>query len=59
MEAIILNDGRQIQQQVVQLLIDYGADVNIPDNKNISPLQHAQAKDFHEILQLLKQAGAK
>ncbi|MET4560283.1 ankyrin repeat protein [Lysinibacillus parviboronicapiens] len=59
MEAIILNDGRQTQQQVVQLLIDYGADVNIPDNKNISPLQHAQAKDFHEILQLLKQAGAK
>ncbi|QDQ02583.1 hypothetical protein FOH38_20160 [Lysinibacillus fusiformis] len=58
-EAIILNDGNKTQQQVVQLLIAHGANVNIPDSKNVSPLQHAKAKDFHEIVQLLMQAGAK
>lgn len=58
-EAIILNDGNQRQQQVVQLLIAHGANVKIADNKNISPLQHAKAKGFHEIVQILLQAGAK
>lgn len=32
-EAIILNDGNKTQQQVVQLLIAHGANVNIPDSK--------------------------
>lgn len=58
-EAIILNDGSKNQQQTVQLLIDHGADVNIPDNNNVTPLQHAQEKGFKEIEQILLQAGAK
>ncbi|USK36194.1 ankyrin repeat domain-containing protein [Bacillus sp. F19] len=59
LEAIILNDGDEKQQQTVQLLIDYGADVNIPDKNNVTPLQHAREKGFKEIEKILLKAGAK
>ncbi|MES1039936.1 ankyrin repeat domain-containing protein [Peribacillus simplex] len=59
LEAIILNDGDGKQQQTVQLLIDHGADVNIPDNSSMTPLQHAREKGFKEIEQILLSAGAK
>ncbi|MFO1445125.1 ankyrin repeat domain-containing protein [Bacillus sp. Bva_UNVM-123] len=58
-EAIILNNGNETQQQVVQLLVDYGADVNIPDHDHVTPFQHAQAKGFKEIEEILLKAGAK
>lgn len=58
MEAIILNNGNPIQQTVVQLLIDHGADVNIPDNENVTPLQHAKKQGFKEIENILIEAGA-
>ena len=58
-EAIILNNGNGDQQKTVQLLIDHGADVNIPDKNNVTPLQHAQEKGFKEIEQILINAGAK
>ncbi|MEH7346966.1 ankyrin repeat domain-containing protein [Bacillus sp. JJ1532] len=59
MEAIVLNNGGERQQQAIQLLIDHGADVNIPDRNNITPLQHAREKEFKEIEQILLKAGAK
>ncbi|MGM7637195.1 ankyrin repeat domain-containing protein [Bacillus sp. Hm123] len=59
LEAIILNDGDEKQQQTVQLLIDYGADVNIPDKDHVTPLQHAREKGFKEIEQILLKTGAK
>ncbi|KAA0966347.1 hypothetical protein FQ087_08960 [Sporosarcina sp. ANT_H38] len=57
-EAIILNNGNKVQQETVQLLIDYGADVNIPDENNDTPLQLARKKGFTEIEQILLNAGA-
>ncbi|MGF9966138.1 ankyrin repeat domain-containing protein [Bacillus rhizoplanae] len=59
LEAIILNDGGDKQQQTVQLLIEHGADVNIPDNNKVTPLQHARKKGFKEIEKILLKAGAK
>ena len=58
LEAIILNNGNETQQQTVQLLIDHGANVNIADNDNVTPLQHAREKGFKEIEQILLKAGA-
>jgi ankyrin repeat protein len=54
-----LNDGNEKQQQTVKLLIDHGADVNIPDNNNVTPLQHAREKGLKDIEQILLKAGAK
>ena len=58
MEAVILNDGGIRQQQTVQLLIEHGADVNIPDHDGVTPLQHARSRGFTELEQILIDAGA-
>ncbi|MFJ7685705.1 ankyrin repeat domain-containing protein [Peribacillus butanolivorans] len=59
MEAIVLNNGGERQQQAIQLLINHGADVNIPDRNNVTPLQHSREKEFKEIEPILLKAGAK
>lgn len=58
LEAIILNNGNETQQQVIQLLIEDGADVNIPDKEGVTPLQHAKEHGFKEIEDILLKAGA-
>ncbi|MEK4029875.1 ankyrin repeat domain-containing protein [Pseudobacillus sp. FSL P4-0506] len=58
MEAIVLNNGDKKQQQTIQLLIDHGADVNIPDKNNVTPLEHARKNGFKEIESILLKAGA-
>jgi uncharacterized protein len=58
LEAIILNDGGPNQQDVVKLLIDYDADVDIADNDGVTPLAHARRRGFKEIAELLIAVGA-
>jgi len=58
LEAIVLSDGGPPYQQIVQVLVDAGADVNISDNEGITPLQHARQKGFHKIVKILELAGA-
>lgn len=59
LEAIILSNGGQRHQQVVQLLVDHGADINIADKDGVTPLQHAQARGFTEIERILNTALAR
>lgn len=54
MEAVILGDGTEKFQQIVQILKDAGAKLDIPDHDNRTPLQHAEAKGYQKIVQLLK-----
>ncbi len=58
MEAIVLSDGGENQQQVIRLLIEHGADVTIPDKNGVTPLEHAKAHHFTAIERLLADAGA-
>ncbi|WP_256758269.1 ankyrin repeat domain-containing protein [Cohnella sp. WQ 127256] len=58
MEAIVLNNGGEKQQQVIKLLIEHGADVTIPDKNGVTPLQHARSNHFTAIERLLVDAGA-
>lgn len=53
MEAVILNNGSEKQQKIIQILIEHGADVNIPDKDGVTPLQHAKIKGFKEIEKIL------
>ncbi|MFD1781030.1 ankyrin repeat domain-containing protein [Fredinandcohnia salidurans] len=58
LEAIILSDGGKRQQETIQLLIQHGADVNIPDSNDVSPYEHAKSRGFDEIVAILQRAGA-
>ena len=58
LEAIILSNGDKAHQQIVQLLVDHRADVNLADKDGVTPLQHARERRFTEIERILLQAGA-
>jgi ankyrin repeat protein len=58
LEAIILGDGGPRHTEVVRLLVEAGADVNLPDGGGIRPLTHAQQRGFDEIAAILEAAGA-
>ncbi len=58
-EAIILNDGKERQQEIVRLLLEYGANPNMPDKYGVSPLTLAREKGYTEIADLLIAAGGK
>lgn len=59
LEAIILSDGGERHQQIVQLLVDHGADVNIPDGNGVTPLAHARQRGYQQIIEILLKAGAR
>ena len=59
LEAIVLTEGGVQHQQIVQLLVDHGADITIPDKEGVTPLQHAQKKNFIAIADILTKAGAR
>lgn len=54
MEAVILGNGAQKYQEIVQILKDNGADITIPDHAGKTPLQHAESLGFKEIAMILK-----
>lgn len=58
LEAIILSNGGKAHQQIVQLLVDHGADVDLADRDGVTPLQHARERGFTEIEHILLQSGA-
>lgn len=58
LEAIILRDGGHVQQEIVKLLLDAGADPGMVDQWGVSPLRHAMDKGFTEIAALLSAAKA-
>ena len=58
LEAVILGDGGETYQIIVQLLVDHGADVKISDRDGVTPLEHAKRRGFKEIERILIEAGA-
>ena len=58
LEAILLSDGGPAHQEIVRLLIEHGADVDLADGDGVRPLAHARARGFTEIAAQLEAAGA-
>ena len=54
MEAVILGNGSKKYQEIVKILKETGAKMDIPDNEGITPLHHAKSRGFEEIVKLLK-----
>ncbi|MFB3058543.1 MAG: ankyrin repeat domain-containing protein, partial [Gammaproteobacteria bacterium] len=59
LEAIILGDGSLTYIEIVQLLVDADADVNIADGDGVLPLDHSLERGYLEITEILRNAGAK
>ena len=59
LEAIILGDGGPRHTEVVRLLVEAGANVNIADGAGVTPLGHARARDFKAIATMLEGKGAR
>lgn len=56
LETVILGDGGPTYIEITRLLIDAGADTNISDNENVSPLVHAQSRGYDQIANLIERA---
>ena len=59
LEAIILGGGDARHTQVVRLLVDGGADPNLPDGEGVMPLGHARANGYDEMAEILEERGGR
>jgi uncharacterized protein len=59
LEAVILGDGGQKHTEIVRLLVEGGADVNIADRDGVTPLAHAKRRGYAEMARILAAAGGR
>jgi uncharacterized protein len=59
LEAVILGDGSARYLEIVRLLVEARANLNIADRDGVSPLAHARRRGFRAIAQVLEGAGAR
>lgn len=59
LEAVILGDGGPRHREIVRLLVEAGAKVNLPDSDGVTPLAHARKRGYSEIAKTLEAAGAR
>jgi ankyrin repeat protein len=59
LEAIILGDGGDTHTEIVRLLVEGGADVNIADRDGVTPLTHARRHRYAQIVRILEAVGAR
>jgi len=52
LEAVILGDGSEPYQQIVERLLEAGANRNITDKLGKTPLYHAQQKGYDKMIEL-------
>jgi ankyrin repeat protein len=59
METVILGDGGPVYVEILGLLLAAGADTDIPDRESVTPLGHARALGFADLVRILERAGAR
>jgi ankyrin repeat protein len=59
LEAILLSDGGPRHQQIVELLLEAGADPDLADGDGVRPLTHARHRGQTVIARLLEEADAR
>ncbi len=58
LEAILLGDGGAAHTEIVRLLIERGANVDLADAQGLRPLAHAEQRAQKPIVELLRRAAA-
>lgn len=56
LEAIILGDGSPRYEEIVQLLLDAGADANVADREGVTPSRHARERGYKTMVKMLMRA---
>ncbi|HQU68176.1 MAG TPA: ankyrin repeat domain-containing protein [Albidovulum sp.] len=56
LEAVILGDGGPAHQETVRILVEGGADRTIADRDGLTPMDHAKARGFKEIMSILAES---
>ena len=59
MESIVLGNGGANHTATLKVLVEAGADVNIPDRQRITALQHARQRGYSEMARILEAAGGR
>jgi ankyrin repeat protein len=59
LEAVILGDGGPAHTEIVRLLIERGAKLNLADRDGVTPLQHTERRGQAQIARMLRAAGAR
>jgi hypothetical protein len=59
LEAVILGDGGAAHTEIVRLLVEAGANVNIADRDGETPLAHAKKSGYSGMARILSAAGAR
>lgn len=57
LETVLFGDGSQRYTQIVNVLIEAGADINIPDKDGVTALEHARNRGLTDIARALEVAG--
>lgn len=58
-ESIVLGDGGRLHTETLKLLVDAGANVNLPDANGHSPRALAQSRGYAQMVRILDAAGAR
>jgi uncharacterized protein len=58
-EAIVLGDGGSNHRESLRLLLEAGADPNLPDRQGRTPLALARDKGYAEMARMLQQRGGR
>ena len=59
LEAVILGDGGPVHTEIVRLLVEAGANVNIADREHVTPLAHAKRRGYAGMVRILEAKGAR
>jgi ankyrin repeat protein len=59
LEAVLLGDGGPVHTEIVRLLVDAGANVNIADRDGVTALAHAKRRGFSAMVRILTAAGGR
>jgi uncharacterized protein len=59
MESIVLGNGGRDHTATLEALVKAGANINIADRQGITPLGHARARGYSEMVRILEAAGAR
>jgi ankyrin repeat protein len=59
MESIVLGDGGSRHTETLRVLLEAGADANIPDRAGVTPLAQARARGYAGMVKLLETRKAR